>query len=292
MGVNLSEYKNSLIREDEYKKNRIREVQYFLRGIKFSNIKKYDSKIIDYVTPECSYFFNKELVNRYITEELLIKVKRYYDVLVSKIMTINIDMEFCKNMKDVDEEVSMFVNKIDKEVKLFVDNIRKELEEYKLTIIKQTFINPSDINGRYISIDDHTKYKVKEDNLINMGLNFIKVKVGNNIYEIPKNGREAENDDVVLDDLNTIIVYIYALLSMIKDKKQKKEDFVDFIAENVKVTDPRYFEFLKLQDVFLNIKNYDEFIYEYNKMILKIKKLMSIGNDQEEYTESKNKSRG
>ena len=229
---------------EEYKKLRGKEVEYFLRDINFSNIVKRDTKIIEYASPECSAFFNEVGPIRFITEEFLIRVKEYYGIL------INTDFEFASSKEEVDAAI-----------KVFVDKVRKDLDEYKYTIIKQSFIDKDKIKEKYISINNHNEYNVKEGNLISLGLNFMKIQIGDKVFGVPKTGREAEKEEVVLDNLNIMLVYVYCLIGMINDKKNKKDELIDFTAMKFKVIDPRYLEIHdEVITSYLNIKNYYEFI--------------------------------
>lgn len=259
---------------NEYKQLKIKEVNYFLRGINFNNIGKKHEKIIDYASPECSSFFNVIGPCRLITEEFLIRIKEKYGDL------IYVDLEFASSKEEVDAAIESFVN-----------NIRKELDEYKYTVIKQTFIDKEKLEEDHVTINNHSKYNVKENNLINLGLNFIKIQIGDKIYGTPKNGKESEKEDVTLNNLNTMLIYVYALLGMINDKKEKEEEFIDFIAEHCKATDPKYFELRKLQAVFLNIKTYDDFIEKYNELIAQIKEIFVQEAEKIEESTPKPKAR-
>lgn len=239
---------------NEYKKMKTNDLKYFFRGVNFKNINKEGSVVIDDVTPECSEFFNGNNPSCRITEEFLKRIKENYNNLIFT------DLEFSSSKEEVDYAILQFVS-----------NIRRELDEYKLTLIKQEFVPKEKIEKDYISIGEHQKYSVREDNLLYMGLNFIKLRIGENIYSMPKTGHEAEKEDKVADDLNLIMIYIYLLISAIKDKKQKISEFVDVVSENIDVKDPKYLEMMRMQFSLLNIKDYEEFILKYEEMIEKIK---------------------
>lgn len=232
--MNLNEYKNS----------KIKEIDHFLRGLNFDNIGIKDKKIIEYLTPECDEYFNKDEVYRSLTERLLTKIREHYN-----------------NLVDTQLEYASSQEEIDLEIKKFVDQVRKEVDKYKHTTIKIAF-QPKKETDEGVAIEE--LQEVKEKNLINTGLNFIKIKIGDIIYSAPKTHAEAEKEDVTLDNLNIIIVYVYVLTCMINDKKQKQEEFIDYIAQNFKVTDEEYLELRKLQGIFLNERNYDDFIAKYN----------------------------
>lgn len=240
---------------NEYKKMKIKELQYFFKGVNFKNIQKDGGVIIDNVTPECSNFFNGNNPSHLITLEFLKRIKENYYNLVFT------DLEFSSSKEEVDYAILQFVS-----------NLRRELDEYKLTLIKQEFIPEEKIDKGHISIGKHQKYRVREDNLINLGLNFIKLQIGENVYSFPKTGNEAEKEDKVADELNSIMIYIYLLISSIKDKKEKLSEFVDTVSANIDVKDPRYLEMMRMQYTLLNIKNFDDFILEYEKLIDEVKK--------------------
>lgn len=239
---------------NEYKKMKINELQYFFRGINFKNVNKEGSIIIDYATPECSEFFNGKNSSRCITEEFLKRIKENYNDLIFT------DLEFSGSKEEVDSSIMRFIG-----------SLRRELEEYKLTLITQEFVPEEKIEKKYISISEHEKYRARENNLLYMGLNFIKLQIGQNVYSLPKTGNEAEKEDRVVDNLNIIIIYMYALISMIRDKKEKLSEFVDTVSANINVKDSRYPEMMRMQFTLLNIKNYDDFVMEYNELIEKIK---------------------
>ena len=242
---------------NEYKANKIKEIDYFLRGIHPENIGIKDKKIISGLTPLCSNFFNGSGHYRKITEVLLNKINGCYIELV------NTNIEFASSIEEVDLEI-----------KKFVDLVRKYINDYKHLLIKLAF-QPVKEDG--IVFDE--LQEVKEKNLINMGLNFINFKIGDKIYQTAKLGNEAENEDAILDNLSYMIIYIYAIKGMIEDKKEKLDEFIDFVATNYDVKDVRYPFIMKKQLEFINEKDYDSFVEKYNDTIKKIVD-MTIERDQ------------
>lgn len=239
---------------NEYKKMKINELKYFFSGINFKNVNKEGKIIIDCATPECSEFFNGKNLSRCITEEFLKRIKEYYYDLIFT------DLEFSTSKEEVDSSIMRFIG-----------SLRRELDEYKLTVIKQEFVPKEKMEKEYISISEHEKYRVRENNLLYMGLNFLKLQIGQNVYSFPKTGNEAEKEDKVADDLNSIMIYIYLLISAIKDKKEKLSEFVDTVSANIDEKDPRHLEMMRMQYTLLNIKNFDDFTLEYEKSIEKVK---------------------
>jgi len=242
----------------EYKANKIKEVKRFLRRLHPENIGIKDKPILGHLTPECSNFFNKNEMFRKPTEKLLKKINEYYTDLVFT------NLEYAGSKEEIDLEI-----------KNFIDVIRREVNDYKYAIIKIAF-QPKNDEG--IVVEE--LQEVKEKNYINTGLNFIKLKVGENIYSVSRIGREAENEDVTLDNLNTMIVYIYVLKCMIDDKKQKLDEFVDFVATNYDVRDKEYIYIRKKQMEFLNEKNYEEFLKKYKDTVKNVV-TMTISRDQD-----------
>lgn len=233
---------------NEYKRNKIKEIKEFLKGIKFENIGIKDKKIILGLTPECSDFFNKDEVYRNITESFLNKIYGYYIELI-----------------DTNIEYATSIEEIDFEVKKFEDKVRNETTNYKNSLIKAAFTTNKE---EQIVIEELPE--VKEKNLLNTGLNFIKIKIGDKVYSTAKTGGEAEKEDVEVENLSHMIIYIYILINNIQDKKEKQEEFIDFIAENFSVKDKEYIELRKLQGIFLNEKNYESFLQKYSKVIEEI----------------------
>lgn len=252
---------------NEYKSNKIKEINYFLRGINFQNIGIKEKPIINH-SPECDEFFNKNRIFREITERFLNKIKEYYNNL------LDTELEFASSQEEIDRAVLNFVEKT-----------KEELNNYKNLIIKAAF---KSVEQEHIIIDELPE--VREKNLINTGLNFIRVKLGTKEYPTAKTGFEAEKEDEVLDNLNIMIIYIYVLVCMINDKKQKKEEFIDLIAENFSPTDPKYGEHLNTHLQLLNEKNYDKFVELYYAEIEKIKAQL-VGARQKQETKPKTGSR-
>lgn len=248
---------------NEYKANKIKEIDYFLRGIHPENIGIKDKKIISGLTPLCSDFFNSGRYRK-LTEMLLSKINGCYVELVDT------NLEFAGSTGDVDLEI-----------KKFIDMVRKYINDYKHLLIKLAF---QPVKEEGIVFDE--LQEVKEKNLINMGLNFIKFKVGDKIYQAAKLGNEAEKEDVILDDINGMIIYIYVIKSFIEDKKQKQEEFVDFVATNYDVKDDRYLYIMKKQYEFINEKDYSSFVDKYNQITEDVV-TMTIERDQNIEFESK-----
>lgn len=242
---------------NEYKASKIKEIKFFLRGLHPENIGIKDKKIITGLTPLCSDFFNSSNQYRRLTEMLLSKINGCYIELV------NTNIEFAGSAEEVDLEI-----------KKFIDKVRNEINNYKHLLIKLSF-QPVGEEG----IVPEELQEVKEKNLINMGLNFIKFKVGDKIYQTAKLGNEAEREDVVLDDINGMIIYIYVIKGFIEDKKQKQEEFVDFVATNYDVKDERYLYIMKKQFEFINEKDYSSFVDKYNEITEEVV-AMTIERDQ------------
>lgn len=231
---------------NEYKIKRLKELKYFFRGIAFDNVAIKNKKIINGLTPECSDFFNGDENIRKVTEKLLLKIKGMYNELV---------FTYLENAGTKEE--------IDLEIKKFMDDMRREVDYYKFDVIKISF-QPENEEKDAIVDEMH---EVPEKNMINMGLNFIKYKLGDMFYQMPKIGREAELEEATVDNLNDVLIYIYVIKCMIEDKKNKQEEFIDFIATNYDVKDEEYIKVRKLQGLFLNEKNYDTFIKKYNGVV-------------------------
>ena len=102
------------------------------------------------------------------------------------------------------------------------------------------------------------------------------------------NMTEAEKEDAVVENLVPIIIYIYILKSNIEDKKQKQEEFIDFVAENFSVTDKEYMNVRRMQGIFLNEKDYETFLQKYKGTIEEIV-TMIIERDQKQIEENKSK---
>lgn len=237
----------------EYKSKKIKEVKYFLRGLHPENIGVKDKNVIGYVTPECSDFFNRNELNRSITNKLIKSIQGCYNELISP------DLEFISS----DEQEAQ--KEIDTAIKNFVDKVRRAVNFYKHDIIKASFQSKEQPQEEGITVDDLPE--VKEKNLIYTGLNFIKLQIGDNVYSVPKIGREAEHEDATIDGLYQMIIYVYALKLMIEDKKQKLEEFIDFIATNLSVKDEDYVYARQVQNKFLNEQNYESFIKKYNAAV-------------------------
>lgn len=171
---------------NEYKQNKKREVKQFLEGLKFDNIGINNKKIISGLTPECSDFFNRGDLYRSLTERFLNNIHEEYI-----------------NLIDTNIEYASTVEEIDYEIKKFVDNVKNIINDYKYNLIKAVFIQKKEEG---IIIDNLPE--VKEKNLLYTGLNFIKIKIGDKIYSSPKIGREAEKEDVTVDNITPIIIYI------------------------------------------------------------------------------------
>lgn len=255
---------------NEYKKNKIKEVDFFLKGIRFENIGVKDKEIILGLTPECSDFFNKEESYRELTEKFLNKIKEYYTEL------IHTNIEYAQTNEEIDLEI-----------KKFVDQIRNEINYYKHTLIKVAFQSNKE---EKIIIDDLPE--VKEKNLINTGLNFIKIKIGNKSYSVPKTGSEAEKEDAIVDNLIPIMIYVYILKGNIEDKKQKQEEFIDFVAENFSVTDEEYLKVRRMQGIFLNEKDYETFLQKYNDTIADIVTMIIEREQKIEINQNESKPKG
>lgn len=236
---------------EDYKKQKIREVEYFLRGIRLDNIKKNDEKIILGVTPEANDFFNKPGLSRSYTELFLANLSTYKTELYFT------DLEFASTKEEMDYAVLKFVNKV-----------KSALEEYKTNIIKAYFHEKKEEDLGYI--DPRELSNVKESNYINTGLNFIKIKIGDKEYAFVRSPRDAEQKEKVVDNLNRMIIYVYFLVCIIQDKKEKKEEFIDFVAINFDPTDTRYFDIMRMQSIFLNEKDYKKFLIEYRTVVEKV----------------------
>jgi len=241
----------------EYKLKRLKELDFFLRGLHLENIGKMDKKIIDNVTPECSDFFNKEQLNRSITDKLMQEIQGYKTDLVFT------DLEFLSS----DEETAK--GEIDKAIKKFVEKVRRTIDFYKYDIIKASF----QTKQKEDMLDVPELSEVKEKNFIYTGLNFIKFQIGENVYSAPRIGREAEQTDVTIDGLYQMIIYVYVLKCMIDDKKLKHEEFKDFIATNFSVRDPEYLIARKMQSIFINEQDYETFLKKYD---LAIEEMVSL----------------
>ena len=249
---------------NEYKANKVKEIKYFLRGIHPENIGNKDKKIITGLTPLCSDFFNSSDQYRKITEMLLSKINGCYIELV------NTNIEFASSTEEVDLEI-----------KKFADIVRRHINDYKHLLIKLAF---QPVKDEGIALQE--LQEVKEKNLINTGLNFIKFKIGDNIYQTAKLGNEAEKDDAILDNLSYMIIYIYAIKGMIDDKKAKLDEFVDFVATNYDVKDESYLYIMKKQLEFINEKDYDSFVEKYNDTAKEVV-TMTIARDQNVEPEEK-----
>lgn len=232
----------------EYKNKVVKDIEKLFKGIHFENIGIKDKKIIGMLTPEASEFFNSNGLYRKRTEELLKQISEY------KTELLGTTLEF---LSPNEEQAKL---EVDSALKLFIEKIRLEIDIYTNDIIKLHFRKEK--NEDSVKIDELPE--VQEKNMINIGLSFIKIKIGEKEYSRVKSGREAESKEVTIKNLNLMIVYVYILIAYIEDKKNKYEEFVDFVATNFSVKDEEYLKARKLQTLFLNEKNYDTFIQKYN----------------------------
>lgn len=232
----------------EYKNKVVKDIEKLFQGIHFENIGINNKPIMGKLTPEASEFFNSNTLYRKRTEELLIQISEYKSELFGT------TFEF---LSPNEEQAKL---EIDSALRLFTEKIRLEIDLYKNDIIKLYF--------REDKTDDSVKLEelpeVQEKNTINTGLSFIKIKLGEKEYSRVKTGTEVENNDVTIEHLNLMILYVYILISYIEDKKNKYEEFVDFVSTNFSVKDEEYLKVRKLQTLFLNEKNYETFIQKYN----------------------------
>lgn len=243
---------------NEYKRNKIKEVDFFLRGIYFDNINTKDKKIIidlslncgEDLSLDCEKFFN---TYRNATEMFLLRIKELRGEFIYT------DLEFAGTKEEVDLAV-----------KALIDNIRNELNNYKATIMKEVFGSPRVAKSNGVDV----LLNPIEYSLLNTGLNFINIKIGNDIFQAYRDGTEAEKETVVVDNLNIMIVYVYTITCMIKDKKDKQSYFIDYVSDNFKVTDPNYLDIHKLRNVFFGEKNYNEFIRKYDDAMKRIEELL------------------
>lgn len=256
----------------EYKNKRINEIKKLLNSIHFENIGIPNKPIIENLTPETNDFFNIPSPYRIRTELLLKEISEYKTELIeTKLEFISLSQE---GFSEIDGAIEEFITKT-----------RLAIERYKHDIIKIVFAQ-SPIEGITFS----NLPEVKEKNLINTGLNFIKIKLGANTYSLPKTGNEAENEDAIIDDLSIMIIYIYILKLYIEDKKRKYEEFNDFITTNFDIQDKEYIVIRKMQSIFLNEKNYEIFVEKYN-LVAEELVTMAIDKSIEEENNRKNQNR-
>lgn len=256
---------------NEYKQIKKRKIREFLQGLKFENIGVKDKKIILGLTPECSDFFNKDEVCRYVTERFLNKINGYYI-----------------NLIDTNIEYATSPEEIDLEIKKFVDKVRNEINNYKDSIIKVSFRQ-----NKEEKIDIDNLPEVKEKHTLHTGLNFIKIKVGSKVYSAAKTAVEAEKEDLVVDTLSLIMIYIYLLKCNIEDKKQKYEEFIDFVSSNFSVTETEnYLKARQLQSIFINEKDYETFLLKYKEAKKQLKSMVKFRNQNKEILESESKPKG
>ena len=77
-----------------------------------------------------------------------------------------------------------------------------------------------------------------------------------------------------------MIIYVYFLVCVIQDKKEKKEEFIDFVAANFDPTDERYIDIMRMQSIFLNEKDYKTFLIEYRSVAEKVV-TMALDNEEQ-----------
>lgn len=233
-----------------YKINKIKEINYFLREIHPENIGTKDKELISGLTHECSYFFNSGDQYRKLTEMLVRSIYGCYIELVDT------NIEFASSTEEVDLEI-----------KKFIFTIRNKINEFKHLLIKVVF-QPVKTEG----VTFEKLQEVREKNLINMGLNFIEFKIGDKIYKAAELGNEAEKKSLTTDNISDMISYIYRIKGMIEDKKQKNQEFVDFVNTNYGVkdedgytkNDEDYKYIMQKQLEFINEKDYNSFVRKYN----------------------------
>lgn len=224
----------------EYKKMVMKDIEEFFRGVYFNNVGIKNKKIVGYLTPECSDFFNKSGMVRSVTEELLKKIISLKEELFST------NIEFASSKEEVDYYV-----------RIFVDDVRKEVDNYRNLIIRIMF----QVDKDNISMTE--LQEVKEKNTINTGLNFIKIKIGNNLYLASKTSADVQEESAISEHINDFLIIIYLLIDMIKDKKRRKEYLIDLNSSTFKVEDPRYNEMLiMITKNYLNIKDYEIYVNE------------------------------
>lgn len=259
----------------EYKNKVVKDIEKLFKGIHFENVGIDNKKIIGMLTPEASEFFNNPTIYRKRTEELLTQISEY------KTELLGTTLEFLSPNEEIAKQ------EVEEAIKRFIDKIRLEIDLYKHDIIKIAFQAEQDKMDTSIKIEELPE--VREKNTINMGLNFIKIKVADKEYTRVKTGREAESEDVTIENLNLMILYVYILKSYIEDKNKKQEEFIDFVATNFSVTDKEYIEVRKLQAAFLNEKNYERFIRKYNLVIEEVVSKVINRNQEAEIEATKTK---
>lgn len=230
----------------EYREIKLNEVDYFFRGIHFENIGKKNAPIIDSMVIEGEFvnldFINQNKLWRKLIESALIDIKGYRSEL-EFIYLDNFQSHTATELKkEIDTAVGQFYNKV-----------INRLNELNNTFLK-------------VFYKDKTNKK-NGASLLDTSLNFFKINSGNNIYDwgSKETSNRKERNPEVVDDLRLILLYIYTLPKMLKDRDDKLSNLQEEIFNSGLIGQDFMKQFSKAARLTME-RDYSVFDEKYNEM--------------------------